>query len=214
VTVVLLTVLGMLIGGLLPWIGLAPIVGILLPLAAATGFLRREGLGWRDLGFGRPMPLGRCLLGALLGLLAIYLVTGLLVTPLLRAAGAPPLDMSLLVGIIEGDLVNYLWFLLPVSWGSAAIGEELLARGFLLNRFERVHGTSVAIVLQAVLFSAGHFYQGVTGMANILVVALVLGVVYVRLGRNLWPVILAHGAIDTVGITAVYLGYADQLTGG
>jgi len=211
--VVVLALLGQIVGSLFPWLVLGPIVGMLLPLGAATWFLRRDGVRWSDLGFARSMPAGRCAALTLSALAVIYVTTSFIVTPILRAAGAPPLDVSLLVGILEGDLGNYLWFLIPVSWGSAAFGEELLARGFLLHRFERLYGIGLAIILQAFLFAAGHFYQGITGMVNIFVVALVMGVVYIRAGRNFWPVIVAHGVIDTVGITALYLGYADLLTG-
>lgn len=55
--------------------------------------------------------------------------------------------------------------------------------------------------------------QGPTGVANIFVLALVFGAVYLRSGRNLWPLIAAHGIIDTVGITLIYLGRTDLLVG-
>ena len=107
----------------------------------------------------------------------------------------------------------YLWFLIPVAWGSAAIGEEMLARGFLLHRAEGLTGTTVAVVLQAALFAMAHFYQGLTGVVNIFVLALVFGAVYLKSGRNLLPLIVAHGLIDTYGLTMLYVGRADMLLG-
>lgn len=211
--IVLLTVLGSLLGALTGFPALAPVTGMLLPLLAATAFLRQEGRSWRDLGFARAMAPGRCLRVAAGALVVIYLLTGFVVAPLLESLDAPALDVSLIEDAVKGNLAAYLWFLIPVTWGSAAFGEELLARGFLLHRFEGLAGTQVAVVAQALIFAAGHFYQGVTGVANIFVVALVLGWVYVRVGRNLWPVIIAHGAIDTIGITLLYLGYGEALAG-
>jgi membrane protease YdiL (CAAX protease family) len=35
---------------------------------------------------------------------------------------------------------------------------------------------------------------------------LLLGAAYVLSGRNLWVCILAHGFIDTFGVTAVFFG--------
>lgn len=209
----MLVVVGSLIGAASPWLVLAPLLGMALPLAAATAFLYRSGTTWRDLGFLRPMPLGRFLYLALGGTVLIFVVTGLVVTPILRELGAPPIDTSVVVNAVEGNTTAYLLFLLPVTWGSAAFAEELLARGFLLQRLSLLLGTGGGLVAQALLFSLGHAYQGATGMASLFVVGLMLGWLYLRAGRNLWPAIAAHGLINTVSITLVYLGYGDPTAG-
>lgn len=206
--VVALAIVGSILGAATPWLALGPILAMLLPLLAATGFLYRDGLTWRDLGFLRRMPLRR-FLGLSIGAAVLVIVLGgFVIAPLLRLAGLPPPDPSLLVEVIEGDLTNYLLFLIPVSWGSAAFGEELLLRGFLFNRFAILYGSTGALVLQALVFSLGHAYQGVGGILTLFAVGLVLGWFYLRAGRNLWPVIVAHGLIDTFSITLVYLGFA------
>jgi uncharacterized protein len=211
--VVLLSLLGMVLGALMPWLVLSPIFGMAVPLLAATYFLHRQGGGWRELGFARAMPLKRFVLLTLGAVAAIYLITGLVITPILRALGAPPVDIAILVDLIEGDRTMYLLFLIPVGWGSAAFGEELLLRGFVLNRFALLFGTSWAVVLQALLFSLGHAYQGITGVVSLFVVGLLLGIVYLRAGGNLWPVIVAHGIIDTISISLIYFGFGDATVG-
>jgi uncharacterized protein len=213
VAVVVLSLFGMVLGALTPWFVLSPILGMVVPLIAATYFLHRQGTGWRDLGFPRRMPVRRFVLLTLGAVAAIYLVTALLVMPLLRALGAPPVDTSILVELIEGDRTMYLLFLIPVGWGSAAFGEELLLRGFVLNRFSLLFGTNTAVLLQALLFSLGHAYQGITGMVSLFVVGLLLGIFYLRAGHNLWPVIAAHGIIDTISLTLIYLGFGDVTVG-
>lgn len=212
-SVIVLSLVGMLAGALTPWIVLGPILGMVLPLIAATLFLHRQGSGWRDLGFPRRMRLGRFVFLTLAVLAVIYLSIAFIVAPLLDSLGAPPVDASVLVDVIEGNLANYLLFLIPVSWGSAAFGEELLLRCFVLNRFALLFGTGTAVVLQALLFALGHAYQGVTGMVSIFVVGIAFAVVYLRAQRNLWPAIVAHGTIDTISITLVYLGYAEVTVG-
>jgi uncharacterized protein len=211
--VVMLSLFGMIVGALTPWTVLSPILGMVVPLVAATWFLHRQGTGWRNLGFPRRMPFRRFLYLTLGVVAAIYLVTAFIMVPLLRWFGAPPVDTSLLVNLIEDDLTLYLLFLIPVGWGSAAFGEELLLRGFVLDRFALLFGTHRAVVLQALLFALGHAYQGVTGMVNLFVVGLLLGIVYLRAQRNLWPAIVAHGIIDTISITLIYLGFGDVTVG-
>lgn len=207
---VVLAIIGAVAGALSPWLVLGPILGMALPLLAATAFLRGDGLTWHDVGFLNAMPLRRFVLLSLGATVAVFALTGFVITPLLRIVGVPPPDTTMLAEVIEGDLTNYLLFLVPVAWGSAAFGEELLLRGFLLNRLAAVHGTTAGLILQALVFSLGHTYQGLGGVVNIFVVGLVLGWFYLRAGRNLWPAIAAHGLIDTVGITLLYLGFATQ----
>jgi hypothetical protein len=38
---------------------------------------------------------------------------------------------------------------------------------------------------------------------------LLLGAAFLLSGRNLWTCALAHGFIDTLGVVAVYFGWAD-----
>ncbi len=64
------------------------------------------------------------------------------------------------------------------------------------------------MLLGAVLFGYGHYYKGPAGMVDSGVAGLILGIAYLAAGRNLWAPILAHGIIDTVGVTALYFGWA------
>jgi membrane protease YdiL (CAAX protease family) len=213
VAIVLLLETGGILGALTGFIPLGPILSVLLPLAAATWFLRRDGQRWRNLAFGRSLRAPQVIGYVALALAAIYaLVIGLAV--LLRVLGLPPVDYSMLQQLLEGNLTMYLWFLLPISWGSAAIGEELLARGFLQYRLEGMTNTVTAVVLQAALFGMAHFYQGVAGIFSTFAVGLVFGTVYLKCGRNLLPVIIAHGIADTIGITLLFTGRADLMTWG
>lgn len=83
-----------------------------------------------------------------------------------------------------------------VGRGSAAFGEELLARGFILDRIAKVVGSSgisatiSAVVLQAVLFGAFHAHQGTGGMLVTAVAGLIMGVTWLGSGRNLWDSIV------------------------
>ena len=148
-----------------------------------------------------------------IALVATYLVTNFIVTPILLKLGAPLVNIEIFRELVEGNFTNYLIFLIPISWGSAAIGEEMLCRGFLMYRMSSLSNDIVAIFMQAFFFALAHAYQGILGVANIFFLALVFGTVYVRCGRSLIPLILAHGIIDTISMTLLYMGRADLLTG-
>lgn len=52
-----------------------------------------------------------------------------------------------------------------------------------------------------------HASQGVSGVLLTGLVGAVFGYAYLRSNRNLWALILAHGLVDTWGVTTLYLGW-------
>lgn len=210
VAIVLLLEIGGVLGALTGFVPLAPILSVLLPLVAAGHFLRRERVAWRSLLVGTRLGWQQVLGYALLAVVAAYVLV-IAAEAVMERFGLPLPDYSGFQQLLEGNLVMYLWFLLPVTWGSAAFGEELLVRGFLLHRLEGLAGTTAALFLQAIIFAVAHFYQGLGGVITVFLVALVFGAVYLRCGRSLLPLFIAHGVVDTVGITAFYMGWADLL---
>jgi hypothetical protein len=213
VDVALIVGIGFGLRGVLRLLGTGVIGGslsILVLWALATRLLARRGTSWRELGFRRPADAGAAAAWAL-GLLAV----DVLVIPQLTAAagsafGWPSLQLAAFARL-RGNLPLYLLLLIPISWGTAAFGEELIFRGFLARRLAEALGAtrpaeSLANVVQALLFALGHAYLGPRGMLNAGLLGFAAGLASRLAGRNLWPVIIAHGFVDSIGITALYLG--------
>ena len=102
---------------------------------------------------------------------------------------------------------NFWWFLLDVTlvvWVLIAFGEELVFRGFTLNRLLVFTGTDkvgrfMAAGLQALWFGAGHASQGGAGMVATGVIGFTFAWFYLRKPeRTLWPLILVHGTAATI----------------
>ncbi len=91
---------------------------------------------------------------------------------------------------------------------TAGICEEILYRGFLIWYATRLTGTTLigiaaAVLVTSVVFSAAHLYQGPRHAAQILVLALVGGTLYVVSG-SLWIVMALHTYVDLAsGLVAV-----------
>lgn len=182
---------------------------LLLPLGLAHLATRWMGRRWTDYGIGRPDRWGRTLVRALLTVGAVFLTSALVIEPLRSLLQLPTADLGVL-DPFRGDLRAFV-ALLAAAWTTAALGEELLFRGFLLNELAELAGGggagwSAAAVLTSVLFGVGHFYQGPGGMLSTGVVGLVLAAAYLLSGRNLWVPVLGHGLLDTVSLTALFLG--------
>ena len=113
-------------------------------------------------------------------------------------------------GDVAGNLPMYLIWL-AIVWTSAAFGEELFFRGFLITRFEGLfrglpRASIIAVVFAAFLFGLGHFYyQGLRGLIVTGAIGVAFGTAFLLFKRNLWPLVLVHGIIDTLSFTAMYL---------
>lgn len=193
------------------WLGRALSLAI-LPAAALTSWLvmRAEGSGFAGLGLGRPKHWGRSLgLGLLFGIV-MMLFGRIVILPLVTAAFGSYLDPAMfdpLRGNVGALLVNVLL----VSWLHAALCEEIICRGFLLQRFELLFGggawaLGVAVVLQGVLFGLAHYPQGATGVATTALGGILWGVIFLLVRRNLWVVVIGHAVMDTTVFVLVFLG--------
>ncbi len=184
---------------------------VLLLLASQSLWIR--GLGWRQAGLQRPQSLGSTLLRAVGATVIILLAVRFVIAPAaVRLAGAP-IDHSVLNQ--PGD-ARALWMWLAQAWTLAAFVEEMVFRGYLIPRIgdlvgDTRAGQGIAILVSSALFGLAHLYQGWAGVIAAGAIGSLLAVLYVGSRRNLWPVILCHGLVDTVALTAIYLGHRDWL---
>ena len=175
----------------------------------ATLRLRARGETWRGVGLARA-PAGRVAARVVLGYIGLACIGGFLNLVVLPRLGFAPGSSVAAFASLEGDTATYVYWLV-IAWTSAAIGEELLFRGFIQSRLEILFGASRgaligALLVQALIFGFGHGYQGVAGVTVTSAAGLVLGAVRLAGRGNLVACIVLHGLIDTISLTAVYLG--------
>jgi uncharacterized protein len=158
----------------------------------------------------------RCLAGvwAIGTFLVLILLLPAVLEPIVNALALQPQNLGRL-GDIQHDTARYLVMLIPIGWGTAAFGEELVFRGFLNTRVATAFGggqaaIALSVIVQALLFGLVHAYLGPRGIMNAAAIGLVTGGVYWANGRNLWPLIIAHGLVDSVSLTLLRLGVAHQ----
>lgn len=191
------------------WRALPNEVPILFVLGLVSYRLRNGGFA--AIGFRRPDSWGRVVAIAA-GAAALRIGLGEVVEPL-AARFWPPIVAPEGINEIAGNPGTALLWLLVV-WTFAAFGEEVAYRGYLLGRVAEALGRSpaayaVAAVASSVLFGYGHFYKGPAGILDSGIAGLVLAGAFFLARRNLWAAVLAHGFIDTVGVVALYFGWAD-----
>jgi membrane protease YdiL (CAAX protease family) len=183
-----------------------------VPILFVLGLLsiRLRNGGWSAMGLKRPTSWIRTVQMAL-GAAALRIALGEFVIDPLTARFWPPAATPALAETITGNLKMALLGLLVV-WTFAAFGEEIAYRGYLLTRLADLGRRSppaywVGMALVSILFGYGHYYKGPAGIVDSAVAGLILGTAYLLSGQNLWTSILAHGFIDTYGVTVVFLGW-------
>jgi membrane protease YdiL (CAAX protease family) len=178
-------------------------VPLLTSMALAWILLALRGVKWRAVGLRRPRPLWALPLVAALIVAVAYGILAVVRPLLVEEANAERFAP------LEGNLGLYIQIMLSV-WITAALFEEMIYRGFLLSRLIEVFGPKVpglilANLVQGTLFGLIHWYQGLPGIVLTGTVGLIFGAFYFLPGRNLWPLILAHGVINSISLTAIFL---------
>lgn len=176
-------------------------------LVPATLSLWVRGIGWRGVGLTLK---GRWPLILMLGVgggAAIEALELFVTQPLLvRLTGEPPdlSDFKILIGNTK-----YLLLGLGLTWTLAAFGEEMVYRGWLMNRAAQLFGDGrtawiASLASISLLFGFAHGYQGVTGVTENALNGLWLGLIYLAAGRNLMAPIIAHGITDSIDLLLIW----------
>jgi membrane protease YdiL (CAAX protease family) len=176
--------------------------------------LRLRGQGWTHFGLSFRLADRRTVVrGVLLSVVVLVAAVAAFVV------GA--IVMANIIGVPEGaDTSGYdylrgnlpmLILALVAVYIVSSFGEEVIYRGFLINRIAELGSGGktawrLAVVVSSIVFGLIHFAWGPAGMVQTGFMGLALGVSYLLVGRNLWVMILAHGYMDTILMVQLYLG--------
>ena len=176
-------------------------IGKMLLVGVAWGLIRLRGETLADIGLKRPASWTRIfILG--IGLAAIVFIA----MCLSEKAGFRR-DLSKfkdVQGNVELALLGVLY-----AFIGAGFYEEFMFRGFLMQGLAMLFGASrvawiAACILQGALFGAAHAYQNPLGIAITGTLGVLMGLIVLASGRNLWAVIIGHGLFDASRFVLFY----------
>lgn len=185
-----------------------PAIFFTFPLSWISLGLRK--LGWRGIGLRKPARWLRTIgLGVLIGV-AWQLVEFWIIDPLIIRAGGIPIDLSQFERL-PGSIPNLIAWII-IGWLLGAFPEEMILRGYMINRFvdllgDNRKGLTVGVLVGSVLFAIGHMNLGVGAVIENFIFALVFAGLYLAARRNLWLPIIAHGVYNSLGFALIYLGF-------
>ena len=173
-------------------------------LVIAMWRMKVRNVTWKELGLIKPDNFGKTL-----GVSALILATtmisliafNILIDHLPFSLGADTSSKSAVskFGNLKGNWIHFL-LIIPFILLESML-EELLDRGFLMNWIEKLFSstsfaTIIAVVLQAAIFGFRHSNDFSERSITVGIIGLIMGIAYVKFGRNLWPLIIAHCVLN------------------
>ena len=189
---------------------LLPVPSTVIPvlfIAMLSLWLRSKR--WRDMGLFVPKNwLMVAVIGIIIGIVATAINIGV-VTPFLIKISGAAIGLSS-VAFIKGNIFNFVVALVFI-WMFAAVAEEMVYRGYVLNRITDMAGQNscgyaVAITIGAILFGIAHARLDIASMAGIFLAGTFNGLLYIANKRNLLLPIIVHGTMDSIVLILLFLG--------
>jgi membrane protease YdiL (CAAX protease family) len=176
-------------------------IGKLFLIAVGWGLIRLRGERLADIGLKKPASWFRTFL---IGI--VYAAVVFTAIYFSEKAGFHR-DLSRF-SAVHGNL-GLMIYGIGYAFIGAGFYEEFVFRGFLMQGLAMCFGASrgawvAACVIQAALFGAAHAYQNPLGMVITGSLGLLMGVIVLASGRNLWPVIIGHGLYDASRFVLFY----------
>lgn len=184
-----------------------PAIFFLFPFSWISLWLRK--IGWRDLGMSRPTSWLHTIGIAVMVGVAYTAIEIRLIEPLLHQLGVGSEDLSNFEGIRNNIPVLVIWII--IGWTIGAFAEEMVYRGYLLNRLADLigHGRAgwaVGLIGSSAFFAFGHAYLGIAGILLTFLEACAWAGLYLGGRRNLWLPIIGHGTTNTLAFVLMYFG--------
>ncbi len=176
-------------------------IGKLLLIAIGWGLIRLRGERLADIGLKHPASWWRTLVLGIV--IAAIIFAGMYFS---EKAGFRR-DLSKFQAV-QGNVELTIYGVCYAFIG-AGLYEECMFRGFLMLGLAMCFGGShgawiAACLIQGALFGAAHAYQNPLGIAITGTLGLLLGILVLGSGRNLWPAIIGHGFYDASRFVLFY----------
>jgi hypothetical protein len=180
----------------------------LTTLIIATWRMKVRNVTWKDLGLRKPESFKKTafvtigiLIAIVLSIMAFEMIKDYL--PFSVEQKNYSENSASKFGNLKGNWLLFFTIMPAVLLESML--EELLDRGFLINWFEKLFSqttvaTILAVILQALIFGFRHSYDLSDRSIRVGLIGLIMGIAYVKFGRNLWPLIIAHCLLNTMSM--------------
>ena len=176
-------------------------IGKLFLIAIGWGLIRLRGERLADIGLKKPASWLQTIV------LGIVMAAIIFVAIYFSEKAGFRRDLSKFQAV-QGNLELTIYGVCYAFIG-AGLYEEFMFRGFLMQGLAMCFGASrgawvAACIIQGAFFGAAHAYQNPLGIAITGTLGVLLGIIVLISGRNLWLVIIGHGLYDASRFVLFY----------
>ncbi|MBT8393390.1 MAG: CPBP family intramembrane metalloprotease [Bacteroidia bacterium] len=176
--------------------------------------LKLRGESWKDLGLSfNSISLKKGFKTFLLSLLVFVIaMAGFIIGSIVMAniTGIPEGSADMSGYAYLKDNIGMLILTLVGVYIVSSFGEEVIYRGFLINRISQIGNETkralwTAVILSSLIFGFVHYDWGPMGIGQTTFMGLALGICYIKFKRRLWILVLAHAYMDTILMVQMYI---------
>lgn len=185
-------------------------LGITIPLLISIYIIsvKTRRMKWMDVGIDKTDITFKNIIWGIVIAVVYQVLFFFVIDPILDPL-LPPTNIQAL-GITKGNVRQLLIWLI-ITWTIAAVFEELLFRGYLINRFIDLIGNSMPakffiVIIAGTTFGFIHSYQGIHGIISAGIFGIFQCIVFLLNKRKLFIPIIIHGTFDTISFLLLYLG--------
>jgi membrane protease YdiL (CAAX protease family) len=177
----------------------------MLVLLVTILLVKWDGGGLRSLGVGK-LRIWREVSAAIQAFILIYVLQIVIMLILSRLSPELAKDVIGKRKAMSEYFPEISPILLLIFTLFVGIYEEVVFRGFLITRLTAMVGKPwIAVILSSIFFGAVHFYQDPLAMIQIMIIAIVLGGLFI-VRKNILAPILVHAAFDFFSLGMSFWG--------
>ncbi|MDC9723383.1 MAG: CPBP family intramembrane metalloprotease [Urechidicola sp.] len=177
-------------------------------LIVASWRMKVRGVSWKDLGLKKPENIWKTY--GISVIIFVAVMVSIIIFELIKdnlpfsiAEDTSSESAVSKFGDLKGNWPHFFLIIFFI-WVESML-EELLDRGFLMNWIEKFfsmtsYATVIAVLLQAVIFGFRHSNDLSERSITVGLIGLIMGIAYVKFGRNLWPLIIAHCILNSMSM--------------
>jgi uncharacterized protein len=184
-------------------------VSIVIPLLVviAIASLKVRNLKIADLGFMKSDFIFKKIIDGIITSVLYFIMFQYFIDPLVSKITPAVLQP---IFNIKGNIVKLMVWII-ISWTLAAFYEEIIFRGYLINRLGNIIkgkllSKIVIVILAAMAFGFAHHYQGIHGVISTGIFGLFQSVIYLSDSKKLTIPFISHGLFDSIGFVLLFSG--------
>lgn len=183
-------------------------LGIIIPVLVVLviGSMKIRKIKYINLGFSKTDFTAKNIFMGIMTAFFYFILFQYFIDPLISQIAPENLPA---IFMMKGNIPKLILGLIA-SWTIAAFFEEIIFRGYLINRLidlfgERFPSNILVVLMAGIAFGFMHCYQAIHGVILAGLIGIFQSSIYFAVKKKLAIPIIAHGTFDSIGFVLLFL---------